>query len=297
MNRPLAGLTLAAARRAVTARLQTAAIETPDLDARLLVGAVTGLDLTGLMTAAGRVLSAAEADRLADLVARRLNGWPVARLIGTKEFWGLPLTLGAATLVPRPDSETVVEAALHLLHDRRDEPLRIADLGTGTGALLLALLSELPQAYGIGTDISLAALTTARANAAGLARAARAGFVACDYAAALGGSFDLIVANPPYIETGEIATLPREVREHDPHLALDGGADGLAAYRRLLPQAAERLRTGGAVVVEVGAGQADAVAGLMRAVGLSGIAARTDLGGIARAVSGRKAAGKTRNYP
>lgn len=297
MNRPLAGLTLAAARRAVTARLQTAAIETPDLDARLLVGAVTGLDLTGLMTAAGRVLSAAEADRLADLVARRLNGWPVARLIGTKEFWGLPLTLGAATLVPRPDSETVVEAALHLLHDRRDERLRIADLGTGTGALLLALLSELPQAYGIGTDISLAALTTARANAAGLARAARAGFVACDYAAALGGSFDLIVANPPYIETGEIATLPREVREHDPHLALDGGADGLAAYRRLLPQAAERLRTGGAVVVEVGAGQADAVAGLMRAVGLSGIAARTDLGGIARAVSGRKAAGKTRNYP
>jgi release factor glutamine methyltransferase len=289
VNRSFAGLTLAAARRAVTARLRAAAIETPDLDARLLVGAATGLDLTGLTLAAGRAMSAAEADRLADLVARRLDGWPVARLTGHKEFWGLSLTLDAATLVPRPDTETVVEAALALIGPDRGAALRIADLGTGTGALLLALLSELPRACGIGTDISLAALSIARANAARLGFAARACFALCDYAAALGDGFDLIVSNPPYIATAEIATLPREVREHDPARALDGGADGLAAYRRLLAQAADRLKPGGHLVVEVGAGQADAVAGQMQTAGLAPIGIRTDLGGIPRAVSGRKA--------
>mgnify|MGYP001393675684 CR=1 FL=1 len=288
MSGPPAGTSLIAARRAIAARLAAAGIETPDLDARLLVGLVTGLDLTGLTLAAERPLTAAESARLADLVQRRLDGWPVARLTGAKEFWGLSFDLNAATLVPRPDTETVVEAALHLLHGRRNEPLRIADLGTGTGALLLALLSELPRAYGIGTDISRAALATARANATWLAVAGRAGFVACDYAAALGESFDLIVSNPPYIATAEIATLPREVREHDPHLALDGGPDGLAAYRRLLPQAAGRLQRGGALVVEVGAGQADAVADLMRAAGLSQVGTRADLGGVLRVVEGRK---------
>ncbi|RIK96553.1 MAG: peptide chain release factor N(5)-glutamine methyltransferase [Proteobacteria bacterium] len=288
MSGPRAGTSLIAARRAIAARLAAAGIETPDLDARLLVGLVTGLDLTGLTVAAERPLTAAEGARLADLVQRRLDGWPVARLAGAKEFWGLSFTLDAATLVPRPDTETVVEAALHLLHGRRNEPLRIADLGTGTGALLLALLSELPRAYGIGTDISRAALAPARANATRLGLAARAGFVASDYAAALGESFDLIVSNPPYIATAEIATLPREVREHDPHLALDGGPDGLAAYRRLLPQAAGRLRRGGTLVVEVGAGQADAVADLMRAAGFSEVGSRADLGGILRAVGGRK---------
>lgn len=288
MSGPFAGTSLAAARRAIAARLAAAGIETPELDARLLVGLVTGLDLTGLTVAAERCLTATEGARLADLVQRRLDGWPVARLAGVREFWGLSFTLDAATLVPRPDTETVVEAALHLLHGERNDPLRIADLGTGTGALLLALLSELPRAYGIGTDISTAALATARGNAARLALTGRAGFVACDYAAALGDGFDLIVSNPPYIATAEIATLPREVREHDPQLALDGGPDGLAAYRRLVPQAAGRLGRGGALVVEVGAGQAEAVAGLMQAAGLSQVHARADLGGVLRAVEGRK---------
>lgn len=284
-----AALTVAAARRAVATRLRAAGIDTPDLDARMMVGAVVNLDLTGLIVAAERPLTVQESARLADLTARRLNGWPVARLTGAKEFWGLSLALDEATLVPRPDSETVIEAALDRLHQIRSARLRVADLGTGSGALLLALLSELPRAYGIGTDISLAALRTARANARRLAFADRAGFVACDYAAALGGGFDLIVSNPPYIVTAAITTLPREVREHDPVRALDGGADGLAAYRRLLPQAVARLAAGGTLVVEVGAGQSDAVAGLMHAAGLSDVGTRADLGGIPRVVGGQKA--------
>lgn len=287
-RRDSAGLTVAAARRSIAGRLRAAGIESPDLDARVLVGAVTALDLTGLIMAAARPLTQAESARLADLVQRRLEGWPVARLAGRKEFWGLALDLDAATLVPRPDTETVVEAALDIIGEARAASLRIADLGTGSGALLLALLSELPQATGIGTDISLPALRTARANAARLALAARAAFVLCDYSAALGDGFDLIVSNPPYIASAAIAGLPPEVRDHDPRRALDGGADGLDAYRRLVPQAAARLRPSGALVVETGQHQAAAVAALMQAAGLSEIVARPDLGGIPRAVGGRK---------
>jgi len=190
--------------------------------------------------------------------------------------------------VPRPDTETVVELALEIARESA-RPLRIADLGTGTGAILLALLHELPDARGVGTDISLGALTTAKRNANDLGLAARAGFVACNYAAALAGPFDLIVSNPPYIASADIACLAVEVRDHDPVLALDGGADGLDAFRALIPQAAALLAVGGALVVEGGQGQNGPIEGLMRAAGLAvGNPARADLGGIPRAIAGRK---------
>lgn len=290
MSRLLAGANVDAARRLVAARLREAGIETPELDARILAGAVLGLDLTGLLSAASRELSRMEAVRLNELTTRRLEGWPVARLVGAKEFWGLPLTLSDATLVPRPDTETVVEAALDVIGANRNAPLRLADLGTGSGAILLALLSELPNAYGIGTDIAIGALATAAANARRLGLSARAAFVLSDYAAALGGGFDLIVSNPPYIASDRIDGLAPEVRDHDPRRALDGGEDGLDAYRRLVPQAASRLRPAGAVIVEIGYDQEEAVKHLMEQAGLVGITARADLGGIGRAVIALKKA-------
>jgi release factor glutamine methyltransferase len=287
----LVGQSIETARRRVATQLRTHEIESADLDARLLIGAVLGLDLTGLMVQAKRLVTADEAAHLQALAHRRLKGEPVARILGVKEFWGLALALSADTLVPRPDTETVVEAALELLDagELRGRAWRIADLGTGSGAILLALLSELPHAFGIGTDISLAALATARSNASRLGLAQRAGFVVCDYVSALAGDFDLIVSNPPYIQSAEIAGLAAEVREHDPLRALDGGADGLDAYRRIAPAAAARLAPGGLLVVEVGHDQSDDVARLMLAAGLtlSG-PARTDLAGIRRVVSGHR---------
>jgi release factor glutamine methyltransferase len=286
-----AGQTVETARRALTARFRTHAIDSAELDARILVGAALGLDLTGVIAAASRLVTAAEAARLQDFARRRLDGEPVARILGLKEFWGLPLQLSAATLVPRPDTETVVELALEMSRaaSHPDHRLRIADIGTGSGAILLALLSELPDAYGLGTDISAAALRTAKTNAARLGFATRADFVACDYAAALSGPFDLIVSNPPYIRSAEILDLATEVRDHDPHRALNGGTDGLDAYRALVPQAARLLAHGGALVVEMGQGQSGDIEGLMTAAGLTlERPPKADLAGIRRAVAGRK---------
>ncbi len=291
MTAPFAGQTVETARRALTARFRTHAIDSAELDARILVGAALALDLTGVIAAANRLVTAAEAVRLEDFARRRLQGEPVARILGAKEFWGLPLQLSAATLVPRPDTETVVELALEMSRaaPHPDRRLRIADIGTGSGAILLALLSELPDAYGLGTDISAAALRTAKSNAARLGFAARADFVACDYAAALSGPFDLIVSNPPYVRSAEIMDLATEVRDHDPHRALDGGTDGLDAYRALVPEAARLLAFQGALVVEVGHDQSGEIEGLMAAAGLTlERPPKADLAGIRRAVAGRK---------
>jgi release factor glutamine methyltransferase len=291
VSESLAAQTVEAARRAVTARLKSAQIESPELDARILVGAVLGLDLTGLIAAANRPLTSDQSIRLEAAVRRRLDGEPVARILGVREFWGLSLKLSPATLVPRADSETVVELALEMLRatPRPDRHWRIADIGTGSGALLLALLSELPDAYGAGTDISGDALQTARSNARHLGLADRAGFVACDFAAALSEPFDLIVSNPPYIRSADIAGLATEVRDHDPHRALDGGVDGLDAYRALVPQAAKLLAPQGVLVVEVGRGQSGDVRGLMTAAELTfEQPAKADLAGIRRAAAGRK---------
>jgi release factor glutamine methyltransferase len=291
VNETFAGQTIEAARRKLTARFKSGDIDTAELDARILVGAAMGLDLTGLIAAATRPVTPDEAMRLEDFTHRRLAGEPVARILRAKEFWGLPLQLSDATLVPRPDTETVVELALEML---RAEPCPkrrfwIADIGTGSGAILLALLSELPAAVGVGTDVSVAALRTASSNAARLGFASRAAFVVCDYAAALSEPFDLIVSNPPYIRSADIAGLATEVRDHDPIVALDGGADGLDAYRQLIPQAAQRLAQGGVLVVEAGHDQSGDIGELMTAAGFKlEKPPKADLAGIHRAVAGRK---------
>lgn len=290
-DRSFADLSVEAARRQLAQAFKAAQLDTPDLDARLLVGAATHLDLTGLAIAGQRTLRHDEAIRLAELAQRRLTHEPVARILGEKEFWGLTLSLSAETLVPRADTETVVEAALELVRSAGEptEPPRIADIGTGSGAILLALLHELPAATGIGADISRDALRTAQANAERLGLGARAAFVECDYCETLEGPFDLIVSNPPYIVRNEIAQLSREVRDHDPRRALDGGSDGLVAYRAMARDVARLLVPGGAFALEVGMGQADDVAGLMQLAGLHTIRPhRPDLGGIARVVWGRK---------
>ena len=281
--------TVEAARRALAARFARAGIDSAELDARLLLGAVLDLDLTGLIASAARPLTAAEETQLDHYAARRIAGEPVARILGVKEFWGLPLKLSDATLVPRPDTETVVEQALDMARAARGRQLRIIDIGTGSGAILLALLSELPDAFGVGTDISPAALATARQNARDLGLSARAAFVACDNAASLSGRFDLIVSNPPYVRSSDIQNLARDVRDHDPPRALDGGRDGLRAYRVLIPQAARLLKEGGALVVESGLGQAHEIEGLMTQAGLKVTGpAKADLAGILRAVTAQK---------
>jgi release factor glutamine methyltransferase len=286
-----AGQTVEAARRALAARFKSGGIDSAELDARMLVGAILGLDLTGMITAASRQLTTDESVRLERFARRRLAGEPVARILGNKEFWGLPLQLSAATLVPRPDTETVIELALQILRadGPADRPLRIADLGTGSGPILLALLSEFPNAQGFGTDISEEALQTARDNAVRLGLSDRASFIACDYATGLSGAFDLIASNPPYIRSADIEGLATEVRHYDPRAALDGGTDGLDAYRALIPQAADLLAPGGALVVEAGQGQSGQIEAFMTAAGLTtSNAPRVDLAGTPRAVSGRK---------
>jgi release factor glutamine methyltransferase len=244
-----------------------------------------------MIAATTRLVTTDEAARLEEFLRRRVASEPVARILGVKEFWGLDLQLSPATLVPRPDTETVVELAVEAVRDHvpADRQRRIADIGTGSGAILLALLSELPESTGVGTDISLEALRTARDNAGRLGFGARAWFVACNYAAALSGTFDLIVSNPPYIRSAEIAGLEREVREYDPARALDGGPDGLDAYRAIAPEAARLLVPGGTLIVEAGYGQSGPIADLMVTAGLTpDLPPKADLAGIPRAVAGRK---------
>ena len=282
-----AGTTIDNTRRAVTARLKAAGIDTPDLDARLLIGHVLGLDLTAMIVQASRLLTPDDAAQLEKVVLRRLVHEPVARIIGMKEFWGLSLRLSPDTLVPRPDTETIVKTALGLIDTT--QPLYIIDLGTGSGAILLALLSECSKAFGIGTDISIDALITASANARDLGFADRSGFVACDYGSAMTGSFDLIVSNPPYIRSADIVRLDKDVRDYDPMRALDGGIDGLDGYRTIARQSASLLKRGGLVVLETGHDQSDDVQMILDAAGLpQAIAPGCDLAGIPRAVSARK---------
>jgi release factor glutamine methyltransferase len=280
------GMTIGRARREVAERLRARGLDTPELDARLLVGHALGLDHGVLMVESARVLTRPETDRLGADVARRLGHEPVARIVGHKEFWSLPLRITSAVLVPRPETETVVEAALAVVV--RTAAARIADIGVGSGAILLALLSELPHAVGIGTDREAGVLEVARRNAEHLGLAGRAAFVACDFGAALAGSCDLVVSNPPYIASPDIATLAPEVRDFDPRGALDGGSDGLTAYRAIAADARRLLAPGGWLVVEVGIGQADAVTALLAGGGLEpSEAPRHDLSGVPRVVTAR----------
>ena len=280
-----AGLTVVEARRSLAEAFRQEDLESPDLDARLLTGHVLGLDHAALVAQAGRKLDSRETAALHKLALRRLDREPVARIIGIKEFWGLPLRLNKATLVPRPETETLVEVSLAALDSGgpRSRAIRIADLGTGSGAILIALLSELPNAAGIGIDVSPHAVAAARDNAARLGLATRAYFAVGDFAAALTGPFDLVVSNPPYIESSHISMLPPEVRL-DPRLALDGGVDGLDAYRTIAGQAPSLLGPDGNLVVELGIGQEAGVAGIFRAAGLAPLPAYPDLSGVPRAL-------------
>ena len=282
----LAGASVDAARRSLARRFRLHGLEAPTLDARILVGHALGLDHTGLAAQANRVLTPEEAAAIAELSARRLAREPVARIRGEKEFWGLPFKVNSETLLPRAETETVVEAALAAFDrdTRKSCALRIVDLGTGSGALLLALLDELPHACGIGTDISIAALHCARDNAVELGLAARASFVACDYGAAVGAPADLLVSNPPYVARPDIAALQPEVRDFDPRRALDGGPDGLDGYRAIASDARRLLAAEGVLVVELGQGQLAAATAIFAATGLEPAAPRYDLSGIARAL-------------
>ena len=283
-------LTLGEALASATARLAAHGIESARTDARLLVQHALGLDRNALLVERGRILATEELAAIDSLLARRAAREPVSRIIGRREFWSLDFALSPAALDPRPDSETLIEAALDLMSDRSAQ-LRVLDLGTGTGCLLLALLSELPNAWGVGVDISPAAVYISRMNAACLGLDDRTAFFVGDWTTALAdgvSQFNLILANPPYVADAELAELSPEVACFDPMRALAGGTDGLSAYRALVPELPGLLAPGGHALLEVGAGQAAAVAALLRSAGLAPVATRRDLSGIDRCVTGQK---------
>lgn len=277
-------MTLGEAVRGAAARLAAEGIEEPLADARVLAQEAFALPAARLLADAREPAPGDGLDRLERLVKRRVAGEPVGRILGRREFWGLPFALGAETLEPRPDTETVVEAALGLVRPRGGT-LSILDLGVGTGCLLLALLSELPEARGVGVDRSPAAAAAARRNAEALGLAGRAAFLAGDWADAIDGTFDLVVSNPPYIGSSEIPRLSREVRLFDPLLALDGGADGLDAYRAIVAALPRLLARDGVAALELGAGQAQDVAAIAADAGLAVLGLDADLSGTPRALT------------
>ena len=283
-----AGANIAEACEKLALTFRQIGIEEAPADARILVAHALSLTRAQLLAQSDRELEPREVDAISARAARRLLREPVSRIIGSREFWGLKLEITPAVLDPRPDTETIVETALDWLTTRglRQENLRVLDIGTGSGALLLALLSELPNAVGVGTDLSIDALSIARINAHRHELASRCHFACCDLAAALRGPFELIVSNPPYIASGEIERLAPEVRDHDPRLALDGGADGLDIYRAIAGDARRLLAERGRLIVELGQGQSDMVSRLFTQAGLAvDDEPRRDLSGINRALS------------
>jgi len=263
-------VTTAEAIAMIAARLGAAGIEDPRREARILLAATLGTDAAGLLTIADVDPAGFEM-----ALVRREAREPMAYILGRREFWGLSFMTSAATLIPRPDSETLIEAALAALPDRA-AVRRILDLGTGTGCLLLAALHEFPSAFGVGVDIAPAAAALAARNAAALNLAARAAFLAGDWARSFDATFDLVLSNPPYIQTTDLPGLMPEVARFEPITALDGGPDGLMAYRLILPHLQRLLAPGGIAVLELGAGQADEVARLAEAGDLS-MSTRVDL--------------------
>lgn len=266
------------------ADLAAAGIDTARLDARLLTAHVLGRDASFVLTHPETELSAAQQDAAQSLIARRAAHEPVSRILGEREFWSLTFRVTEATLTPRPETETLVEDALARIRamGREGEALRILDLGTGTGCLLLAVLSELPRAEGLGIDISPDAVAVATDNAQHLGLEGRACFQAGDWTSGLSGPFDVILSNPPYIAETDRETLPPEVLGFDPHGALFAGSEGLDAYAAIAPQAAKILTPGGIVILELGQGQEAAVAEIFRRAGLIPDGTRADLAGIPR---------------
>jgi release factor glutamine methyltransferase len=259
--------------------LRAAAIENPRLEARLLLGTAMGVDTAALLRDSRAPVPREAASRFAAMLNRRLAHEPMGFVLGHQGFWTLDLVVSPATLIPRADSEAVVEAAL-----AGPAPRRVLDLGTGTGCLLLAVLSERPAAFGVGVDLSPEAAVLAAANARRNGLDGRAAFMAGHWAESLSGGFDLVLSNPPYIETAAIPALMPEVALHEPARALDGGPDGLDAYRAILADLPRLLSPGGRAVLELGQGQVPGVSALARAVGLEVRSIQPDLGGVERAL-------------
>jgi release factor glutamine methyltransferase len=279
--------TIAALRREIAGKLQ-AISDSAALDARMLVAHAMGITPDAVLFRDDEEAGGTVALRVANLAQRRLHGEPVARIVGEKEFYGLTFGVSPATLVPRPDTETLVDAVLEVVD--RDAAVAILDLGTGSGAILLALLSQLPNAAGVGVDTSADALATASDNARRLGLETRAAFAVGDWARGLATEFAIVVSNPPYIEHGEIATLAVDVRDYDPHMALDGGHDGLDAYHAILLDLDRVLAEGGVAFLEIGYGQGDAIVALAAEHGFR-VTFRRDLAGIERvAILSREAA-------
>ena len=280
-------MTVAEALGEAATRLRAAGIDEPRREARLLLTRSAGLPTETVVLQPDTVLAELGLAAFRQTVERRCRREPVSRIFGQREFWSLDFRLGPATLDPRPDSETLIEAALAHLPDRAGVR-RVLDLGTGTGCLLLAALSEFRDAFGIGIDRSPAAVATAWENANRLGFGDRVAFLVADWASAIDGRFDLVLSNPPYIPSATIATLAPEVRLHDPEAALDGGPDGLDAYRALAKNIRPIMALGGIAVIELGAGQAAAAASIFAAGGLEVLGCQCDLGGIERALVGRR---------
>ena len=280
--------TLVNAWKTAQTRLKTAGIDSPAIDARLLLEAATGASRADILTDPHREISADQADVLDGWLARREKREPVARILGRKGFWKLLLNLTDAVLVPRPETECIVDMIL-----KRTQPgdtFSLADLGVGSGAILLSVLSERPAAKGVGTDISEEALAVARDNAAGLGLSSRAAFLRTSWGSGIAdSSFDFVASNPPYIRSSVIPTLDPEVKHHDPILALDGGESGLVAYEELAPEIFRLLKPGGTAWLEIGFDQSEAVENLMKSAGFLDVSTYLDLSNLPRVVTGRKA--------
>lgn len=285
-NRHVARMTtLVKTWKAAQERLKTAGIDSPAIDARLLLEAAADINRLDILNDPYRELTSEQLERYDGWIQRRLNHEPVARILGRKAFWKILLNLTPDVLVPRPDTETVVETALAAFPEGMS--FNMVDMGVGSGAILLSVLAERPGAKGLGTDISEEALAVARDNAANLGLSDRAAFLRTGWADGLAdASFDLVVSNPPYIRSEEIAELDQEVREHDPHLALDGGTDGLDAYRLLVPETRRILKPMGVFVVETGWDQAEQVKALFAEAGFERLNIIQDLGARDRVVTG-----------
>jgi len=268
-----------------------AGIDEAAIDARLLLCAAAGFDHSALIRDPDLPIEEEAAELALAMARRRLAREPVSRILGERSFWSFDLLVTPAVLDPRPDTETVVDGALEVLADRQAEALSILDLGTGSGALLCALLDVFPQAQGLGVDISKEACAVARENISRCDLALRGQVRQGSWEAGRPGLYDLVVSNPPYIETAALAGLDPEVRLYDPPLALDGGRDGLTAYRDICALLPALVAPGGFAIFEVGQGQAEAVAALLTTQGFAHVRAKRDLAGVERAVMGQRVAG------
>ncbi len=285
---PEAGVDVATLVAELHRQLAGAGVPEPLREARLLLERVAGIPRSRQLAAPDLRLAPEVVARVRAAAARRAAREPLAYITGRREFYGLDFAVGPAVLVPRPETELLVDLALARLAPRRDRPLRLLDIGTGSGCILAALLYHLPRAFGIGTDLSLPALRVADANLRRHGLRQRAGLVCTRWAEAVAGPLDLVVGNPPYVATAEMAVLPPEVR-HEPRLALEAGPEGLAAFLAIVPDLPRLLAPDGLALLEIGRGQGGAVAGLARAHGLEVLEIRPDLAGVPRAVVLRRA--------